>query len=139
MVRYSLDTNTLSEILHDNEQVLGRFRPALAARHEFLICPVVHYELRRGLLHKDARKQMGKLNQLVTRFRWQEFETAVWAKAAQVWADVRRNGRSPKDADLLIAAHALHFSAILVTANVKDFEFFPGLLIENWAATGAGT
>jgi predicted nucleic acid-binding protein len=76
----------------------------------------------------------------VTQFRWQDFERGVWTRAARAWADAEKKGRSSKkEADLLIAAHALHFSAILVTDNVKHFEFFPGLQIENWVGRGAGT
>jgi tRNA(fMet)-specific endonuclease VapC len=137
MARYSLDTNTLSHILH-KKQVAQKFRAVYAADHEFLICPVVYFELKRGLLWKDAKKKMSDMEEIVAQFRWQELERGVWTRAARIWADARRNGRSPEDADLLIAAHALHFSATLVTANVKDFEFFPGLQIENWAAAGAG-
>jgi predicted nucleic acid-binding protein len=139
MARYSLDTNTLSHLLHKNQQVAQKYRAVYAADHEFLICPVVYFELKRGLLRKDAKKKMSDMEEIVAQFRWQEFERGVWTRAAEGWADAQKNGRSPKDADLLIAAHALHFSATLVTANVKDFEFFPGLQIENWAAAGAGT
>lgn len=139
MARYSLDTNTLSHILShrsEYEQVIQRFRAALVARHEFIICPAVYFELKRGLLHKDARKQMARLDQLVTLLSWQEFDAAIWAKAARGWAEARRRGRTPGDTDLLIAYHAHHFEAVLVTANLKDFEFLP-VQIENWAS-GAG-
>jgi tRNA(fMet)-specific endonuclease VapC len=33
---------------------------------------------------------------------------------------------------MLIAAHALSLSAILVTNNVKEFQRVKGLTIENW-------
>ncbi|HWN66357.1 MAG TPA: PIN domain-containing protein [Haliangium sp.] len=138
MARYSLDTNTLTYILRKNPDVVAKFEAALAARHDFLLCPFVYYESKRGLLAEDKKSYLSSLERIVSRFRWLEFEEGVWAKAMQGWAMARRLGRSPGDADLLIAAHALHFSAVLVTANVKDFEFFPGLQIENWAATGAG-
>jgi tRNA(fMet)-specific endonuclease VapC len=36
--------------------------------------------------------------------------------------------------DLLIAAHALELSAILVTNNVREFSRVPGLKIENWVS-----
>lgn len=133
MLRYSLDTNTLSHILRKDTHVVQRFRAALAADHEFLLCPVVYYELRRGLLWKDASKQLAALDELTSRFRWLELDKDTWMAAARGWADARRRGRPPADADLLIAFHAHRFSAIVVTANVKDFEPFP-VRIENWAA-----
>lgn len=60
MARYSLDTNTLSHILH-KKQVARKFRAVYAADHEFLICPVVYFELKRGLLRKDAKKKMSDM------------------------------------------------------------------------------
>jgi tRNA(fMet)-specific endonuclease VapC len=138
MARYSLDTNTLTYILRKKSDVVERFEAALAARHDFLLCPFVYYESKRGLLTKDKKNYLSALETILSRFQWLAFEQGVWVKAMQGWAMARRLGRSPGDADLLIAAHALHFSAILVTANVKDFQFFPGLQIENWAAVGSG-
>jgi tRNA(fMet)-specific endonuclease VapC len=35
--------------------------------------------------------------------------------------------------DLLIAAHALHLGATLITNNVKEFSRVPDLKIDNWA------
>lgn len=133
MHRYSLDTNTLSSILRKDKHVVERFRAALAANHEFLLCPVVYYELRRGLLRKDASKQILALDELTSRFRWREFDKNIWMEAAQGWADACRRGRPSGDADLLIAYHAHCCSAVVVTANVKHFEPFP-IQIENWAA-----
>lgn len=74
------------------------------------------------------------MEEIVAQFRWQEFEPAVWASAAQGWANAHGRGYSPKDADLLIAYHARHYSAILVTANVKDFEYL-NVQVENWVPT----
>jgi tRNA(fMet)-specific endonuclease VapC len=34
--------------------------------------------------------------------------------------------------DLLIAAHALHARATLVTNNIREFRRVPGLKLENW-------
>jgi predicted nucleic acid-binding protein len=133
MARYSLDTNTLNHILRKDRQIEQRFRAVFAADHELLMCPVVYYELKRGLLQKDARKQMATMERIVAQFRWRDLERDIWTKAAQGWAAARRQGRTPEDNDLLIAYHAHHFSAILVTANVKHFDFLP-VQIENWAA-----
>lgn len=140
LIRYSLDANTLSHILDPRskyEAVRQRFQAALVAQHEFLMCPMVYHEIKRGLFHKDAKKQMARLDRLAAMFQWQEFDEAIWENAARGWAEERKQGRTPGDADLLIAYHALHYSAILVTANVKDFKFLP-VQWENWVpAAGA--
>ena len=138
MARYSLDTNTISHILRKDRLTVQKFRAAYAADNEFLLCPIVYYELKRGFLRRDARNQISEMEEIVAQFRWQEFEPAIWAIAAQGWADARGRGHSPGDADLLIAYHAHHYSAVLVTANVKDFEFLP-VQMENWVPAASAS
>jgi predicted nucleic acid-binding protein len=138
MARYSLDTSTISHILRKDWLTVHRFRATYDAEHEFLLCPIVYYELRRGLERKGAIKQMSEMEEIVAQFRWQNFERDVWAKAAQGWAEATRKGLTPGDADILIAYHAHHFDAILVTANVKHFEVFD-VQIENWASGVSGS
>jgi predicted nucleic acid-binding protein len=43
----------------------------------------------------------------------------------------RAQGRSHKDADVLIAAHASHYGAVIVTANPDHFQG-TGASVENW-------
>ena len=54
--------------------------------------------------------------------------------AASVYGPLRVATRhSQKDhLDKLIASHAISLNLVLVTNNVKDFEKYPDLKIENW-------
>ena len=58
------------------------------------------------------------------------------AEAAPTYGDLRAqlesSGRSIGAMDLLIAAHALHERAILVTRNLSEFRRVSGLKIESW-------
>jgi predicted nucleic acid-binding protein len=103
-------------------------------RHDDLLigCPLVFHEVKRGLLAKGARSQLIRLQMLFDSFEWQDYELADWDLAAQLWAQRRSKGNPINDADLFIAAFALRRSAVLVTANEKDFTEL-GLTIENWA------
>ncbi|MHB8248701.1 MAG: type II toxin-antitoxin system tRNA(fMet)-specific endonuclease VapC [Acidithiobacillus sp.] len=61
------------------------------------------------------------------------------SEAAAVYGAIRatltRQGSPIGGNDLLIAAHAIHEGATLVTNNGREFERVPGLNLENWAAT----
>ena len=48
-VKYSLDTNIVSEILRENEIVQKNFRQALQEDSPIYICSIVYYEIVRGL------------------------------------------------------------------------------------------
>jgi predicted nucleic acid-binding protein len=52
--------------------------------------------------------------------------------AADLWVTGRKQGLGPKDADLVIAATALHHGRALVTGNTSHFVWVPGLTVENW-------
>lgn len=58
------------------------------------------------------------------------------AEAAPAYGELRAqlesSGRSIGAMDLLIAAHAIHESAILVTRNLSEFARVSGLKIESW-------
>ena len=57
--------------------------------------------------------------------------------AASYYGDLRvyleKRGTPIGSLDMLIAAHALSASCILVTNNEKEFSRIPNLAIENWA------
>jgi len=65
MTRYSLDTDTVSAILKKDLAVSYKPRAKIHANHEIILCPVVYYELRRGLLDKGATRQIQALQVLV--------------------------------------------------------------------------
>lgn len=130
--RYVLDTNILTALLRREESAAQRMQQALIADAEFLMCPVVFYELYRGLLHQDAKRQQSFFLQFTATFTWDDLAREDWAEAAQLWARLRRSGRSiGNDADLLIGTFAVRRNAIVVTDNIQDFTPL-GVPVENW-------
>jgi|GEM_PF-3568788 len=85
--RYILDTNILTAILKRDPVATVRVNLALQANAEFVMCPVVFYEIRRGLLHKDARKQLGFLLRYVSTYTWDDLKRTDWEQAAELWAE----------------------------------------------------
>ena len=57
---------------------------------------------------------------------------AVIDIAADMYANLRRQGEILPDADILIAATALANDCVLVTGNEKHFRRIKGLEVENW-------
>jgi len=62
---------------------------------------------------------------------WREFTEPVWDQASRLWAGLRSRGLPHNDADVLIASHALHYDAVIVTGNVDHFRN-TGARIEVW-------
>ncbi|HEY4688808.1 MAG TPA: PIN domain-containing protein [Anaerolineae bacterium] len=130
---YLLDTHVITGILKRDAKVAGRLRRALDADARIVISPVVYYETRRGLLKRDAKKQLGFFEQLAETFHWDDLLRPDWETASEWWASETGQGRPPQDADLLIAVQARRLTAVLVTDNERHFDHF-NLTTENWLA-----
>ena len=130
LARYSLDANILSYILEGNPVVASRLA-AVASTSEIVLCPMAAYEVWRGLKKAGLAKKLEAFSAFVSTCTWLEFTRGIWSDAAEGWAELKRRGVSVEDADLLIGYHAKHFSAVLVTHNVRHFKEL-GLVIEDW-------
>jgi tRNA(fMet)-specific endonuclease VapC len=62
------------------------------------------------------------------------FEEADAREAADIRAHLRRLATPIGPYDVLIAAQARRAGAPLVTANSREFERVPGLIVTDWAA-----
>lgn len=131
MTTYVLDTNVVSLILRGDLAVRRHFRQVLTADSPILGCPVVWYEVHRGLLARDAKGQMIQFEALFENFIWQDYTHADWTLAASLWAHRRGEGLPIGDADLLIGVFARNRDAVLVTDNEKDFAGL-GITVQNW-------
>ena len=131
MTHYVLDTNIVSFVGRGDLAIESRLWGVSIPGNTLLRCPVVWFEARRGLLYRDAKMQMRKLNDLFDTFEWQDYTREDWSLAADWWALRRAAGQPIADADLLIAVFAHNRDAALVTDNEKDFADL-GVNVENW-------
>jgi predicted nucleic acid-binding protein len=91
------------------------------------ISEVADYEVRRELTRLIKAGQLpasrlNRLDQLVSLFNYLPVSTAMWRRAADLWADARQQGlptanTAALDADVLVAAQAAEVSATVVTNN----------------------
>ena len=134
---YLLDSSTVSMLLRadHNPDVVERHAQAGAQGADFVLSPVVAYEVRRGLHHRGAERQLADFEAIEDAWTWDDLERGDWLLAAELWAQRRTEGRPISDAYLLIAAHATRLEAVIVTSNVRHFEGL-GVPVEDWK-TGA--
>ena len=72
---------------------------------------IVDYEHRRVLLHRDASRQVERLNRFKQVFGYEPPTTQVMLVAEQLWADARKRGiptgtERELDVDVILAAQA---------------------------------
>lgn len=133
MITYLLDTNICIYIIKRKPpQVLERFRQAQIS--SIGISSITYSELMFGAA-KSLRPEQNRiaLTQFVAPLEIAPYDDA----AAQCYGDLRvfleSQGTPIGSLDMLIAAHALALTCVLVTNNEKEFSRVPGLRMENWA------
>ena len=134
--RYLLDENVLSEPLRltPNARVLARLD---AATGQLALPTVVWHEM----VYGAARLQHSRRREYIERYLAQvvlpamplfpyDQEAAEWH--AKERARLEKRGSPPTFVDGQIAAVAATRGLILVSRNVRDFERFDGVELENW-------
>lgn len=133
MIRYMLDTNTVSCLVKKNPAAMQRAKDAPLS--SLCISAITEAELLFGLA---KRPEATRLHAAVREFLrcvevrpWNGGAAKHYAKAR---ASLERRGRTLAPLDLLIASHAESLGAVLVTDD-QAFRLMDGLQLEDWTET----
>lgn len=130
MTRYMLDTNTVSHLMKAHPAVTQRVVATSMA--SLCISAVTEGELSFGLAKRpDAKRLHLAVREFLRRVDVLPWDSTIAEHYGTVRADMERRGRILAPLDLLIAAHALSLSAVLVT-NDKAFAQVVDLQVEDW-------
>jgi len=130
-MRYILDTNIISYVVRNPH---GNVAKRLARVGTSNICTsiIVAAELRYGAKKRGSVALSAQLEAVLGRLEIIPFEEPADTTYAVLRTELERAGKPIGANDLLIAAHALALSCILVTDNEKEFVRVPHLKLENW-------
>ena len=137
MKKVLLDTNILSYFLKGNVELAIRFQQYSRYHPRLTFSLLTYYEIKSGLLYRDARKLMAQFEQLATESEILPLSIQTMDIASVVYRDLRTRGLLIAPMDLLIAASALEYNCVMVTANIRHFENIPDLVIENWSISNS--
>lgn len=128
---YLFDTDAISELL--------RHRPLTGyvewlrgvAREDQFTSAVVMGELFEGAFRSGQARHLDNIErQVIPRLAVLPFDVGAARLFGRLAAGLSAEGRPLADADLQIAATALHHDLVLVTGNLRYFERIPGLRLE---------
>lgn len=129
---YILDTNIVSALIKGDQKVRQKFDYSLAVGKTILISALTYYEIKRGLLHKNALRKIDAFAKLCEDVVIVGIDpTAIPEKAAEIHADLRKRGLTIQDVDILIAATALTRNLTVVTDDA-GFGYVRDVRVENW-------
>jgi tRNA(fMet)-specific endonuclease VapC len=127
-----LDTDILSEFLRGNEQVAENAERYLLNFEVLTFSVITFYEIKNGLLYRDAKKQLKKFTKLAELSNIVPLTVADAEYAARIQADLRMKGEQIGHADTLIAGIALNHGFELITNNTRHFKRIKQLQTSNW-------
>ena len=132
-----LDTNVVIALINRRSPVVrGRFEEHLRAGTEMAFPVICLFEMRYGHAKSDRRAasdlQLEKF--LANGVSIVPFEEEDASHAGEIRAHLERAGTPIGSYDYLIAGQARRRGAALVTANSREFERVPGLIVMDWAS-----
>jgi tRNA(fMet)-specific endonuclease VapC len=133
-MRYALDTNAVILLLREDPRICAKFDAAVERGDEFIIPPLVHYEMRRGFLCKSAPTREKMYNRLIEEYPVGDVRAESLEQGAGIYANLYHAKRTVGDVDLLIAAFCMDGKYTLITNNIRHFEVIDGLKFEDWVA-----
>ncbi len=131
---YLLDTNICIYILNNRDPTMvRRFRALRPA--EVVVCSIVRSELYYGARRSQrVDANLERLRFFLAPLSSLSFDDRCAEEAGQIRASLAFDGNPIGPNDLLIAATARAFDAVLVTRNTSEFGRVAGLRVEDWLA-----
>lgn len=128
---FLFDTDALSEVLRPRPAAEYLDWLATVPAEEQAASAVSIGELYRGAFRLAARRRwLERIERdLLPRLRVLAYDLPIGRRYGEIRVELEAAGNMPGEADLQIAATALHHDLTLVTGNLRHFERVPGLRV----------
>ncbi|WLE98133.1 MAG: type II toxin-antitoxin system VapC family toxin [Candidatus Electrothrix communis] len=125
-----IDTDILSMFFRNDPEVIAYLASYLTRHKKINISIITYYEIISGLMHRDARKQTALFLDFVSKNNVLPLSEQSVKISAEIYAELRKEGKPLDDIDLLIAGIAVAEDLVLATHNRKHFARIRRLEIE---------
>ena len=134
--RYLLDTNICIYIINRRSmEVFDRFEGLKVG--QVAVSSITGAELSFGVEKSGSTRNRQALDKFLAPLDILAFDEAAMRAYGSLRTHLEGQGTPIGSMDMLIASHALALEATLVTNNAREFQRVPGLVLENWVATGS--
>ncbi len=129
---YALDSNILSALLKKDSHVEEQLKAAVDNNNQYVIPPIVYYEVKRWLVLKNATAQLKAFENFCRLIPKINIDLECLEKSIEIYATLMKQGTPVGDFDILIAAYCIVNGYTLVTDNIREFERIEELKYVNW-------
>jgi tRNA(fMet)-specific endonuclease VapC len=127
-----LDTDILSAFFRSSPNVVSKVEEHVEEYGYINLSIITYYEIKAGLLYKDAKKQLSRFQEFAKENRIILLTVNAVDIAADFEATLRKKGQQIGHTDVLIAGIAKANELQLITNNTAHFSRIKGLSIDNW-------
>jgi tRNA(fMet)-specific endonuclease VapC len=133
---YMLDTNVLMHFVNDERRYAKILKHIdhIGKQHIFVSSITVHEVHTKLIRAKVSKAKVDALAAVLAQFTVRNFNSGAAIESAKVRAALENKGDPIGDRDMLLAGHAKHEKAVLVTNNTKEFNRVHGLKLQDWTA-----
>jgi tRNA(fMet)-specific endonuclease VapC len=132
MPRLMLDSDTCIDVMRERSPAI-RSRLERTNREEVAVSSIVAAELWSGVSMSNQPERSGAaLRAFLAYVLVLDWPAEAAPTYGEIRARLKKLGKSIGAMDLLIAVHAIHEKATLVTRNLSEFQRVSGLRVESW-------
>jgi len=127
-----LDSDILSYYFSGNQQIRDKILETIKNQEKIAVAAINIYELLKGFRWRKNEKKERLFKKFLEKVFVFSLDDNAIDLAADIYADLRENGKTIGDADILIAAIVMNNNGKLVSNNTKHYKDIKGLKLVNW-------
>ena len=127
-----LDSDIVSYYFSGNQQIRDKILETIKNQEKIAVAAINIYELLKGFRWRKNEKKERLFKKFLEKVFVFSLDDNAIDLAADIYADLRENGKTIGDADILIAAIVMNNNCKLVSNNTKHYKDIKGLKLVNW-------
>jgi tRNA(fMet)-specific endonuclease VapC len=127
-----LDSDILSYYFSGNTKIHEKIKNAIDADEKIVLTVINVYEILKGFKWRQNKNKELLFNKFLETVSIYAIDDSVIELATDIYADLRRNGITISDADILIAAIVIRNNGKLISNNTNHYKDIKKLDAINW-------
>ena len=127
-----LDTNIISYYFNANNKIKEKLMEAVDDDKEICTTVINIYEILKGFRWKNNKRKEEQFKEFLEDVVIFGIDNDVINIASDLYAHLRKKGKTIGDADIFIAAIVIKNNGMLVSNNIKHYEDIEQLNLINW-------
>ncbi|MDR1095695.1 MAG: PIN domain-containing protein [Spirochaetaceae bacterium] len=127
-----LDTNIISYYFNADNTVKKKLLEAIENEEEICTTVINIYEIIKGFRWRNNKKKESQFKEFLEDVAVFTIDDKVVNIASDLYAALRKKGKTIGDADIFIAAIVLKNNGTLISNNTKHYEDIEQLNLMNW-------